>query len=442
VSTIDEFRISLKLNYMPPNLLQIMSQKSRASTVLQSLIGACDQGAVALGSLIPIMILGRFSGSAELGIFSLSVSVVLFFTLAQDALILSSYPVLRAQFPSLSKIYTFYVLLYATVPQCVLLLVYLPLGYWCVNKHENGSVCSVIGLIPYLPPIILRHFLRQLSLSRNNLLSIFLLDFALLLLQSAALLLLAEFGTVNAQKVCSVLAATSIFFVVVWLSHYGNEIKVQFSELTRHLAQCTAFGWWALASVLSGTLPNYVIPWLLVVLYGPEETAVFAAASTVVGLINHAFLGLTKGLAVRTASAYQRGGIHDLDQSVKQACRIVFPALAAIIVAIFLVAQPLSELILPGREAHVANIVRLLSIATLIGGLHIITGTGLWAMGRPQMTFLGDLIRGMVGIALGALIGMYFGAMGCAVALMLGNAAGSLILITKYRALLTSRTQT
>jgi O-antigen/teichoic acid export membrane protein len=366
-------------------------------------------------------------------------SIVLFFVVLQEALILSSYPVLRAQDPSSSKKYTFYVLLIAVIPQLGLFLLYPLFRIFCTSMHQSSSVCSALALFPYLPLLVFRHFLRQLSLCRNDLASIFFLDAFVLLFQLGALLVLVDSNVVNARNVCVVLAGTSLCFVIVWLLRYRNEIRCEIKGLRTYMARCFDFGRWALAGIAFAIMPYYVIPWLLVILHGLAEAAVYAAASTVVGLVSHASAGLTKGLAARTADAYHRGGIEDLNQSVKQACRIVIPILAVIVAAIFVAAQPLSELILPSRADHVAVLVPILGLAAIAGSLNEIVGFGVWAMGRPQTTFVADFVQGVLGVGLGALIGAQVGTAGFAIALLLGNVAGSVVIVTRYQAIRLSR---
>jgi O-antigen/teichoic acid export membrane protein len=267
------------------------------------------------------------------------------------------------------------------------------------------------------------------------LIKIFLLDFTLLVAQTTGLLLVVEFGALSAQTVCWVLAGAKSLFIALWFWCYRKETKVQLGGMARHLAQCVELGQWALVSKLLSTMPYYVFPWLLVILHGSHETAVYAAASTVTGVVNHALVGLTKGFPARVAEAFVHGGMVSLDCTLKQICRIVFPVIAGVVAVVFLAALPLSEIIFPDRAEHVAPVVRILSLAIMAAGLHIIIGKGLWATGRFRITFTGDLVRGILGVGLGAILGSYYGAKGCAAGFLIGNMAGSLVLLARYRAL-------
>src|SRR5262249_57581604 len=106
------------------------------------------------------------------------------------------------------------------------------------------------------------------------------------------------------------------------------------------------------ASVMRGAMLYYVVPWLLALMYGPDEIATYAAANTVVGLAGNVFSGVTKGMEARMADAYQRGGTDDLRQSLKQTGRIAFSVLLSVVAAIFVTAPLLVALILPvGADA-------------------------------------------------------------------------------------------
>jgi O-antigen/teichoic acid export membrane protein len=105
---------------------------------------------------------------------------------------------------------------------------------------------------------------------------------------------------------------------------------------------------------------------------------------------------------------------------------------------IFIAASPLAEIVLPTHRSDVTLVVRILSIAGVAAGVHVVIGNGLWALGRPQFTIWGDLVRGTVGVGLGILTGIYAGAAGCALGLLIGNTTGSAILLAKYRQMVSS----
>jgi O-antigen/teichoic acid export membrane protein len=106
--------------------------------------------------------------------------------------------------------------------------------------------------------------------------------------------------------------------------------------------------------------------------------------------------------------------------------------IAIIVMAIYAAAMPLSELIFPHQASRVASVVRLLSLAALAASLHRIVGRSLWATAHPQQTLLSDLTRGILAVGLGVALAWHSGAKGCAEALLVGNVAGSLMVLIRY----------
>jgi O-antigen/teichoic acid export membrane protein len=418
----------LRIVHIPPSQL-------KGSVAIQSALGFCDQATVALSSFFPILLLGRLAGPTELGVFSLSLSVGIVFILILEALTLSSYPLLRARAPFLSEVFTFYALFCCVAGQFgLLLLAYFLKNTSCGDEQVYSSVCSAIALIPYLPPVVLRYLLRSLSLYRGDLLSIFFLDFTLLLGQTGSLLLVAAFDTVNAEKVFWVLAISNSVFALVWFVHYRKQVRFRLRGLAQYLVKCVALGRWALVSELLFAMPFYVFPWMLVLFRSASETAVFAAANTIVGIISHAFGGLTKSLPVRLSEAFARGGKTALDLALRRSFRVVLPATGIIVAVVFLSALPLAKVIFPDHAHYVAGVVRTLSLAALAVTVHMILSKGYWAMARPECAFIGDIVRGICALGLGALLGNYGGANGCAMALLVASIAGSVTLFIKYYA--------
>jgi O-antigen/teichoic acid export membrane protein len=404
-----------------------------ARDAVRAALGVLDQGVAALGSLIPVILLGRLAGANELGIFSLAVSVALFAALASQSLYLSGYPIFRAQDRIASGAHTFHVVVFGLATQALLVPVYIAVLFWGSDDGSFGLVAS-LTVVAFVTMTVLRSYFRTLSLARQDLADILALDTLALLILSTLLAWLALHGTISVWSVFLVLAFANAVFAAIWLMRYAKEMQFRLMGGWPYLVRSIRFGRWAFAGVGFGSMPYYVTPWLLAFARGTEETAIFAAASTIVGLVNHALLGLIRGIESRTADAFHRGGTAALNESLNRTFSIVLPALAALVLVILVAADFLAGLVLPGLTEEVAMTARLLSAALLAGSIRVIAGNGLWAMSLPRATFHADFVRGLVSIGFGALGAYHAGAVGCALAVLLGDAISSLMVAWRYRA--------
>jgi O-antigen/teichoic acid export membrane protein len=409
-----------------------------ARDIIQAVLGVLDQGVTALGSLIPVVLLGRIAGANQLGIFSLAVSAALFVAISSQSLFLSGYPIFRARNRGESATYTFHVVLFGLVTQALLIPVCVGVLAW-MSDLGSSALPGGLAAVAFVTATALRSYFRTLSLARRDLPEILALDTLALLILSGLLAWLAANGEVSVWNVFLALSFANAVFAAAWCISYSRQMSIRLQETWRYLNRSLTFGGWAFAGAGFGSMPYYVTPWLLALTRGTEETAAYAAASSVVGLANHIFLGLTRGIEARTADALHQGGLPALQESLRRTMWIVLPALSAIVLAILLTADLLAEFMLPGRAAETADVARVLSVALLVGSFRVVAGNGLWAMSLPRATFAADFVRGVVCVGLGIVGAGYAGAVGCAVAVLLGDAISSIMVVARYRAELRSR---
>ncbi len=401
-------------------------------TVAQSALGVADQGLVALGSLLPIVLLGHLAAAEQLGFYSLAVAVALLLTIIGQNLLLSGYPIFRARDETASDANLFH-----TVSQTAAgLLLLLPLVLAAVAyapRVQPGVALPGTVLVGFILSSSARQLLRTLSLSRQELRLALALDLMAFMVTAVGLAWLALRDAVELASVCTALLVANIAYVLLWLGIYRRRITPQRAGALRYLAQSIDFGKWAFLSAIFGSTPYYAAPWLLALLQGTKAAAVYASASTVVGIVNHSLLGLTKGNDGRTADSYHRGGTQALRATVNDLLKVIVPGLTAIVAIVFVAANPLGTLVLPSQAAEVASVARLLSLSLLMGSIRVIYGSGLWAMGLPQATVPAGLVRGTICVVAGAL-GVYAaGPAGMAAAVLAGDLISTAIVARRYR---------
>ncbi|HVY18654.1 MAG TPA: ATP-grasp domain-containing protein [Bauldia sp.] len=428
-------------NPRQPALRDLVARSGTAGvrgTIAQSTLGMIDQGIVALGSLLPVVLLGHLAGAEQLGLYSLAVAVALFLTIVGQNLLLSGYPIFRARDETASDANLFHAVSQSAAG--LLLLLPLVLAAVAYSPHVQPDVALPGAvLVGFILSSSARQLLRTLSLSRQELLPALALDLVVFTATAVGLTWLARRGAMELASTCTALLVANIAYVFAWLGVYRRRIIPQRAGALRYLAQAIDFGKWAFLSAIFGSTPYYAAPWLLALLQGTKAAAVYASASTVVGVVNHSLLGLTKGNDGRTADAYHRGGIGALDATVNDLLKVIVPGLTVIVAIVFFAANSLGRLVLPSHAAEVASVARLLSLSLLVGSVRVIYGSGLWAMGLPRATVPAGLVRGTVCVVAGA-YGVYAaGPIGMAAAVLAGDLVSTAIVARKYRVITAGR---
>ena len=295
------------------------------------------------------------------------------------------------------------------------------------------SAAGIAVVCGFLLTTGLRNVLRTLSIGRQDLSQVLFLDAAAVALLAVALGADAFRDAVDARSVFLILSLSNAAFILIWFIRYRNEIRPDITGVFGHLRASLAFGRWAFAVVGLSSAPFYLCPWLVMLFHGSEEVAVFAAASTIVGIANHAFLGVTKGIEARTADAYAARGMSGLGSVLGVTLRTAIPALAVIVLGLLIVAGSLAEFFLPDHASEVATVVRVLAMATLAGSVRVILGNGYWAMGRPEATLSSAIVRAVTSVALGVAGAYMAGALGCAIAVLAGDLLSSAVLARRFR---------
>jgi O-antigen/teichoic acid export membrane protein len=396
----------------------------------QAIVGVLDQGIAALTAAIPVVVLGRLAGAHELGLYSLAVSAALFVTITIQSLFLSGYPFFRAQDRASADLQTFHIVFFGFGAQAV--VAPLVLCGLLVFPHAGVSLPLGLTTAAFVTTTVLRAYLRTLSLVRRDLLAILVLDSIGVVLLATLLAAMVARGTIGVVDFSIVFSITNALFIVAWCCCYADRLRPSLSGAYRYLIRSARFGRWAFAGVTCGSMPYYLTPWILTLAQGSEMTGIYAAGSTIAGLVNHAMLGLLRGVEARTAEAFRHSPAQ-LRRALVQTFRIVLPALLALVAAVFLLADFAGAIVLPGRAAEAGAVARLLSLALVVGSVRVILGNGLWAMGLPQATLGADLFRGVASIGL-AIVGAYYaGALGCAAAVLVGDIGSTFLLVRRYR---------
>jgi O-antigen/teichoic acid export membrane protein len=398
----------------------------------QSVLGLLDQGVAALTGAIPIVALGRLAGAHDVGLLSLAVSAALFVSIATQSFFLSGYPVFLAQDRASERLRTFQVVLFGAVvpavlaPVCFCLLLF-------IGGPGAGGMLAALLMVSFLTTTVTRAYLRTLSLVRRDFVAILALDTMAAVVLMAWLANLAARGTVGATSVFVALSVTNALFIVAWCLKYADKLQVSLAGLASYLARSARFGGWAFAAVICGSMPYYLMPWILFAVHGTEATGAFAAGATIAGFVNHAMLGLLRGVEARTADAY-RNGAGSLREAMIRTGWIVLPPVALIIVGLFLAADAAGAFLLPGRGAEVGAVAQLLSLALAVGSVRVIIGNGLWAMNNPRAALPADMLRGFASVALGVVGAYQAGPIGCAVAILIGDIGSTVLVAIRYRA--------
>ena len=421
-----------------PGLLRRMIALAVRHELAGAGLSVADQAIVSGTNFVTSVIIGRLAGADDLGIYSLGMSVVFLARGVQDQLVTAPYQV-RCQTRSglrraayLGSTLTHHIAL-------SLLVVLAFIGLAAAVRLGVGPVGlkSVVWVLAAAAPtLLLREFLRQIAFAHLKPGLACTLDAVVAVTQVGGMLALAYSGLLTVGGAIGISAGGCLLAALAWFCLKPERVRVVPGHLWRDWTENWDFGRWALASQLVGGAGLYLLPWVVALVDGIQETGLLAAGWTLVGVANAFVVGLASYLSPRAARAYAVGGVAALRSVLWMTAGLFSLSLGLFSVGAIVAGSLAAGLIYGDQFADAGPIVAVLAVTLWINSMAITAGNGLWAVGRPEANFKADMASlGVSAIVTVALVPS-FGATGAAVALLAAGTADTLMRLHILRRIL------
>ena len=396
-----------------------------------------DQAVVSATNFATTLIIARLCDKADVGVYYLAWTLLLFIVAAQANLISVPYTMYfrRREGPSLAS-YSGSMLSHQAFTSALAVAglfglgVFFSIGY---GPPAMRSLCWV--LLCAAPFILLREYARRFLFAHLRLVIVIVMDVTSCSIQLASLLILSYFGLLTIPAVYAIMGAVSALALLIWLLANREPIRFQSSRFLPDWRENWNFGKWAMAGQLAG-LAFYVLPWLLAFAHGEAETGMFAAGNTLVGLANLFVIGLCNFLTPRSAQAFAREGAAGLGRVLGKASLVFVVSLGLFCLVATLFGNYLALIVYGPKYQGAGPLIAVLSLATLIDALGLTASNGLWAIDRPAANLPADIAQLIVTLSAALWLVFPLGPLGIAIALVLGRSAGASLRWIALRGLL------
>lgn len=393
----------------------------------KSFASVLDQGVVSGASFVTAVIIGRLGSREELGIYALALSLVRFVSGVQSELVCSPYIVFNvhrkgealAAYTGSSLLHHL-VLSSLWVAALVVLATVLSLG---VGPGGLAPVAWTLAAV--LPFLVLRDYLRQLSLTHLRVTAALVLDVCVTVLQLGGLLILAFCQRLSVSGAFAVAGSACALACLGWLLIARQPLRLVPAQVGADWKQNWSFSRWTLAGFLVGTSTPYFMPWILALTHGEAATGVLAACATLVNFASTYVMGMINVVSPRAVAAYAREGADGL-RTVMRRTVILFVLTVGPFCLFIIASGDLSVRLLYGNKyAGCGVVLALLALNALANSLSITAGNGLWALGRARANFLADVCALLVTWSVLLSTVGPLGAVGAALALLAGAVSGA-----------------
>jgi O-antigen/teichoic acid export membrane protein len=366
-----------------------------------------DQAIVSATSILTVVILARFAGSEQLGLYSLAMTAV-FMTLAvQESLITAPYMVyinLKGLRGSSLRRYTGSVLTQSVALGFLATSLLATVGVASAALGYSSTSRIALVLSAAVVVILLRELARRDCLARSRMLLLLLIDAVAASAQVGLLLAVGILYTLDATVAIVLLALAASVAFAIWIAVAHSAISFDRRSLRAHTIRSWLFGRWVLWCSLATVANHYCVHWILAIGAGPAATGAFEAIRALASLINPMINGLRNIVGPLGARRISEAGVRAARHLVTSTTRLI-AAIGTVWLAVLYFAGGWLLTIVYGQDFSDLGTVLLITAASFVMfGLGVPADQGLWAVERPEINAYAATASLVVTIAVSLLL--------------------------------------
>lgn len=398
----------------------------------QGILALVDQCLASATTFLTMAIIARTCTQAEVGIYSLCYSILLFAIVMQERSLSAPYLVFAHQRQGaaaaslLGSTLVHQVVLATVIAVCELCF----FGYLMATEGFSTMAASVLVLAVVTLPVMLREFLRTVCFAHLRMAAALVVDSVASGLQLSALLALAVWGGLTIPKAFLAMGVACLFATVVWFFAKTRPLEFRRDQIALDWRRHWGYSRWLVFGRLLGNGSRLFMPWVVAAMLGLSPAGVLASAATLAGLSWVFVRGMNNLLLPRAVRAYHYSGKDALVRELWRSAVVYVLLLGGMwLVYVFagrwLLATVFGESFAAGAPALV-----LLGVNTLAIGLAITSSNGLAALERPKANFWGEGATFLATIIPAYPFISAFGITGAAGAMLTGALASLVVMTT------------
>lgn len=420
-----------------------IAQRLFGATGRKSLLSLFDQGLVSGANFFASVVVGRFAGPAELGLYFLGFTLIALLTSAQISLISVPHTIyVHRREQGDRATYDGSVLAHQLLLSAVVVLALLVTALVLLTIGNNPGAAAVAGILALgVPFVLLREFARRYCFAHMKIAGGLLIDFCAVALQVAMLIWLSQLGRLTAVSALATLGVACAVSSVGWLWASRAQFHVVLSRATKDLAHNFALAKWVFASECGASLLTLSGPWLTAAMLGKAEAGIYAACVTLAQAVNPVVFGTCNILAPRAAQAFMAGGTQEVRRVVLHVMLFIGIALLAWCGFLMLYGEPVIGVLYGDGFSNSMWIVTMLGAAVMVRSLGMVSTQGLQTIERPHFGLWSNLVSLALLAAFAPILIPRWGVFGAAASIFIADATGFLIRLAAFSRLTRLREQ-
>jgi O-antigen/teichoic acid export membrane protein len=412
------------------------------STAILTCAALADRALIGVATFLATVLLGRWAGPEELGLFSLLFPAVFAAIALQESLITAPYTCYAARHAAADerRDYLGSVLAHSWILSAVTAVIAGVASIVAYGAGGRSYVTATAVLALVIPGVLLREFARRVVYADLRPSAAVWVSGGVSAVQLTLMAALHASGRLNAATAFAAMGLSSAVGGGMWLYLNRSSVNFRSTSLRSAFARNWFMGRWTAASQLGEVVRVQMFPWLLALAVDGRSVGIYAACAAVAALSAPLQMALSNMLLPQFAATEERGGIAAANRLMWQATGWVSLALAVWTLA-FIAASAVVVPALYGPEYIGTQWpLVLLLLAQLVGAASMPAARAIVALDRPHLDFISQMAGIAVNFVFGIPLVLWAGITGAAAAALLATSVKAILSAAFYGRELRRRT--
>ena len=337
------------------------------TTTGKGVVTLADQAVFAGAMVLTSIIIGRVCSAEQFGLYMLGYTITVFALPLQSALVTTPYMIFspRLAGSALTQYGGSTLVHLLALSGAIGLALAVAAAVVSHGLAPTGLAPILWVLVLVMPPVLLRDYARRISFARLRMKAALLLDSCIFIIQIAALLALAHWGLLSANRALLVVGGACGVASLGWLVMVRRTFAPCIGLVVSDLRRNWPLGKWVCANSIISYAGALLYPWFLGMYCGTAATAVFSACLGAASLTNPLTNGVANLLGPKTSLAYALEGTAGVRTIVFKASLLLGLPVVLFCLAVAIYGNYFVVLLYGGKYAAHGVIVLILALGVL-----------------------------------------------------------------------------
>ena len=381
-----------------------------------------DRGLLGVAMLLTTVLIGRWAGPDELGLFALFFPLAFAAIALQESLITAPYTIFATDLScrEARRRYLGSVLLHTGVLSGTSCVVLLGVAALLQVRGLSTYAAAVAVLAPVVPCILLREFARRVVYADLKPQTAAVISGAASIVQLLIMVAFYAAGRLTAVTAFAAIGVSSVVVGVAWVIVERRTIRFDVTTLASSFARNWFLGRWITAAQVGDVVRIHMFPWLLALAIDHRSVGIYAACAAIAGLSGPLQIAISNLLLPQFAAAAAKGGAAAADRLMWQATAWLVAAMTLFTLAVGGVSGSIVPWLYGSEYLGSQTPLVLLLLAQLVIAASLPAARALVALRRPDMDFVSHAAGIAINLTAGLPLVLWWGITGAAAAGLLG----------------------